>query len=516
MFKNLSTGIILLVAMGLFFAWPALAGNLIKSGSSPAVYYLDENNVRHLFPVAAVYKTWYRDYSGVKILSLSEITKYPLGKNIPVRAGLNLVSFETDANIYGVEPGGVLRHLASPEVIGGIYGQNWPQRLIKLPDVLFGDYQRGEDINEAVDLPDGLVYKLASDEQYYYKKNNLLWPFKNLKAIADNNFKLVDIVSSNIEFNKRKKPIVGFDGNVFNPAEAPFASASDCENKKFKVAFALAAEKTPAVSELEKINKIKSRLAENFKWASRDLASVDVSYQTVVLTGDDYLFYADSRGQKYPDNEAINIFYDRRPDAFDFIIFYNDFVPDEPEVANYLKVNNGFLGTGNAEMNSSYLYGGRGKLKGLVNMGNLNKYSVENEDATDQTVNYILHELLHHWSARARFKTAAGQISADLLAGAGLDHWSKYTDFVSPVGGAGWVDNGDGTFTNGAKINSSLKKKFSDLDLYFMGLLPKPFVGPIKYLVPESGSADNVIKAKIKEVTLDQITEAMGDWNCRP
>jgi hypothetical protein len=235
----------------------------------------------------------------------------------------------------------------------------------------------------------------------------------------------------------------------------------------------------------------------------------------VVLTGDDSLFYAID-GQKYPDNEAINIFYDRQPDVFDFIIFYNDFVPSEPNVAHYLKVNNGFTGTGNGEMNNSYFYGSRGKLKAVLNMGNLEKYSVENEDAANQTVNYILHELLHHWSARARFKTVDGQISGDLLTGEDLNHWSKYANFVSPVGGAGWISNGNGSFTNAAKLDPSLKKKFSDLDLYFMGLLPKPFVAPIKYLVPESGSPDNVVKAQVKEVTIDQIVEAMGDWNCRP
>ncbi len=517
MLKKLFPIIILFVAAGLFFASPVFAaGNLVKTKSSSAVYYLADNNLRHLFPLASIYKSWYQDFSGIKVLAPKEMAKYPLGKNIPVRPGLNIVSFETDINLYAVEPGGVLRRFASPEAIKGIYGPGWEKRIIKLPDVLFGDYQKGEDIRESVELPDGLVYKLTNDGKYYYKKNNLIRPFKDLKGLAENNFKIEGVVSNNIEFNKRKKEISGFDQNIFNPAEAPLTSTADCENKKFKVAFLFITDGAQSVSDMAKIKIIKKRLAENFPWATGGLASANVDYPAIILSGDEKLFYADGAGRKYPDNEAINIFYDKNPDIFDFIILYNNFIANEPDVANYLKITNNFTGTGNGEMDASRLFGSRGKLKGVANMGNLDKYSVENEPALDQTVNYILHELLHHFSARARFKTEDGSISTALLTGENFDHWSKYVDFVSPVGGSGWQDNGDGTFTNGALLDGSLKKKFSNLDLYFMGLWPKMAVGPIKYLAPnQAGDLGNIISAKLKAVTMDQIVDAMGDWNCQ-
>ncbi|MFA4871994.1 MAG: hypothetical protein WC610_02975 [Patescibacteria group bacterium] len=517
MLKNFLSFLILSVLGGTIIGSPVFAaGNLIKTKSSPAVYYLADNNLRHLFPIASVYKSWYQDFSGIKVLAPKEMAQYPLGKNIPVRPGLNIVSFETDINLYAVEPGGVLRRFASPEAIKGIYGPGWEKRIIKLPDVLFGDYQKGEDIRELVELPDGLVYKLTNDGKYYYKKNNLIWPFKDLKGLAENNFKIDGIVSSNIEFNKRKKEISGFDQNIFNPVAEPLTSTADCENKKFKVAFLFITDGAQSTVDMAKIKIIKERLAENFPWATGGLVSANVDYPAIILSGDEKLFYKDLSGKKQIDNEAINIFYDKNPDIFDFIILYNNFIANEPDVAHYLKITNNFTGTGNGERDASRLFGSRGKLKGVANMGNLNKYSIENEDALNQSVNYILHEILHHFSARARFKTEDGSISTALLTGENFDHWSKYVDFVSPVGGGGWIDNGDGTFTNGATLNTSLKKKFSNLDLYFMGLWPKMAVGPIKYLAPDkAGDPGNIISAKLKAVTIDQIVNAMGDWNCQ-
>jgi hypothetical protein len=54
----------------------ATPGSLIKSSSSPAVYYLDSNNVRHSFHHEREYYTWYSDFSGVITVPTDEMVDY--------------------------------------------------------------------------------------------------------------------------------------------------------------------------------------------------------------------------------------------------------------------------------------------------------------------------------------------------------------------------------------------------------------------------------------------------------
>ena len=97
----MKTKLIVFFILACFFsASPAVAiGSLIKTSNSNTVYYLDGNNYRHPFPTEAVYKTWYKDFSGVKTISPETITDYPLAGNIKARPGVALVTFETDKNI---------------------------------------------------------------------------------------------------------------------------------------------------------------------------------------------------------------------------------------------------------------------------------------------------------------------------------------------------------------------------------------------------------------------------------
>ncbi|MEK7653180.1 MAG: hypothetical protein AAB358_01735 [Patescibacteria group bacterium] len=490
-------------------------GDLIKSASSPTVYYLDGNNFRHPFPTQAVYETWYADFSGVKTVSPETITDYPLAENIKVRPGVALVTFETDKNIYAATPGGILRPFKERDLIQRMYGDKWFEKAVKVPEAFFGDYLIGEEMKYDHELPDGMLY--LWDGKYYYNDNGLLWPFKDLAAVKANGFKTSDAVKGNIALDKRAKEISFLNTRIFNPVAKPNATTADCENKKLKAAFILAAKTQPSQDEIDKLTAIKNRLAENFVFATKGLAKLDVSYPIIILSDDETLFFRDRDGQLKPDNEVINTFFDQNPDNFDFIILYNNFVLNESVVAKYVLTNNDFLGTGNSQVHYSFFYGSRGKLKGIANMGNLLKYGLGNTADLDQSVNYIIHEIAHHWSGRAIFQDENGEVNYALLAGTEKNHWNIYVDFISPLGGNGWQDNGDGAFTSKITLASEPNRKvFSNLDLYFMGLLPTPFVGPIKYLAPdEPGAVGNVLRGELKEVLIDQIVDTMGEWGCR-
>ena len=495
-------------------ASPVLAGsNLVKSAVDPAVYYLDGNNVRHLFPTRNTYMTWYDDFAGVATLSLGEITKYPLGKNVTVRPGKKIVTFATDPNFYAVEPGGVLRRLADEWIIEGIYGSDWRRRVMGLLDVTFDDYLMGEPIKKDYDVPDGTVYKLAG--RYFYKRDNLLWPFKDLNSVKANGYGLYDVVNGDINFNQRRQEITGLNNLVFNPAEEPRLKNNDCENEKLKVAFILTTKGFYTPEQIQTITAIKEQFKTTFNWATKELAQVDVSFPLAIISGNEFLLTDDQNGQAVPDNEVINVFLDNNLDIFDFIVLYNNFVLTEPIIANYVNVTNNFSGTGNTTMDLSELYGSRGKLKGILNMGNVSKYNSDTAVGLDSAVDYILHELGHHWSGRAVFEDSYGNIRKSLLEKPDYYHWNMYVDFISPMGGSGWQDNDDGTYTNKRTlVDNSIKKQYSDLDLYFMSLLPKPYVQPVKYLVPENGARGATIRGEMKEVTIGQITKVLGGLSC--
>jgi hypothetical protein len=135
----------------------------------------------------------------------------------------------------------------------------------------------------------------------------------------------------------------------------------------------------------------------------------------------------------------------------------------------------------------------------------------------NHSVNYIIHELGHHWSARASFFDDNGSLKTDLLTGENNEHWSNYLLEASPLGASGWQDNGDGTFTNKHYLYAADGfYRYSHLDLYFMGLLPSAVVESVKYVVPESDQAgSSVVKGKLQVVLMDKIIEAMGPWHCR-
>ncbi len=509
--------ILAIVLGGVIISSPVFAlGDLVKSSDSSTVYYLDGNNIRHPFPTESIYKSWYSSFDGIADLSPKEISKYPLGGNVTLRPGIFIARFATDQNYYAVEPGGILRLIADDSLLLEIYGDDWQKRVVKIPDAFFGDYSIGDPVKHNYELPDGLVYQLGKDGGYFYKDKGIIWPFKNLSAVLDNGIKSTDIVINVTDFNRRKTEISGLDSRLFNPAAVPDKSTADCENKKLKIAFVLTVKEKASAKELEKLSAIQKHLQENFAWATKGLAEVDIDFPVVVLGGDKNLFFRDVDGQDKPDNEVINAFYDKNPDVFDFIILYNNFVLDEPVIAKYLTVTNDFAGTGNAVMHSAFNFGSGGKLKGIANMGNIGKYNTDLGSDLDLSVNYILHELGHHFSGRAKFVDKAGNIRKDLLVNNDFQHWNMYADFVSPLGGNGWQDNSDGTFTSEITLMANQnKKQYSDLDLYFMGLLPKVAIDPISYLVPDkAGEVGNKIAGHLERVTIDQIIAAMGEWRC--
>ncbi|MCA9706659.1 MAG: hypothetical protein KDK70_12470 [Myxococcales bacterium] len=115
------------------------------------------------------------------------------------------------------------------------------------------------------------------------------------------------------------------------------------------------------------------------------------------------------------------------------------------------------------------------QVTGFLNMNRWTQYLGSDPGGTDDlTISLIFgQELGHAWGSFVYYSQGGGW-ETNMLGRANA-HWSFYLNSGgSPMQGHEWVDNGDGTFT-------ALKQdlfRFSDLDLYLMGLLPAQDVAP--------------------------------------
>lgn len=139
----------------------AVSGDLIKKANSPAVYYLGADSKLYVFPSAEVYKTWYSDFSGVKLVSDTEFAGYfdnGVG-NVFVRPGSGLVQAvdgETpwnivDSKVYAVSGDNTLRHIGSAEVAAEIFGAGWEGLIVPVVLSVFTQYGSGADLVVAGD-----------------------------------------------------------------------------------------------------------------------------------------------------------------------------------------------------------------------------------------------------------------------------------------------------------------------------------------------------------------------------
>ncbi|TAK04286.1 hypothetical protein EPO34_04060 [Patescibacteria group bacterium] len=131
-----------------------------------AVYAIGGDGMRHAFPSLTVYRSWYADFSDVAFIDPEHLASYQLGKNVTVRAGTYLVKLMTDPKVYAVEPGSILRPIASEEVARELYGADWAKRVIDIPDTFFRNYVVGAELTDEAH-PDGTLGSLPSGEVVY-------------------------------------------------------------------------------------------------------------------------------------------------------------------------------------------------------------------------------------------------------------------------------------------------------------------------------------------------------------
>lgn len=160
--------VILLIGIALFAthfsgvkAASIQAGDLIKA-SWPTVYYYGADGKRYVFPNEKTFKTWYADFSSVKIITDAELAAIAIGGNVTYKPGAKMVKIVSDPKVYAVGRGGILRWITSESAVRALYGANWNLQIEDIPDAFFINYTVGPAINSSSDFDKTTEASIAS------------------------------------------------------------------------------------------------------------------------------------------------------------------------------------------------------------------------------------------------------------------------------------------------------------------------------------------------------------------
>ncbi|MCX6745589.1 MAG: hypothetical protein NTX00_01060 [Candidatus Parcubacteria bacterium] len=126
------------------------SGDLIKASTS-AVYYYAADAKRYVFPNEKTFKTWYADFSSVKIITDAELAAIQISGNVTYRPGVKMVKITTDPKVYAVAANGILRWVTTESLAASLYGSNWRAMIEDVPDAFFINYNIGLPINNVSD-----------------------------------------------------------------------------------------------------------------------------------------------------------------------------------------------------------------------------------------------------------------------------------------------------------------------------------------------------------------------------
>jgi hypothetical protein len=161
-------------------AYTPTSGDLVKTASDSAVYYIDADGNRNLFVNAVTFWSWYSgDWSdimsgnetkSVMTISQEDFDGLNVNGNVTVRAGSRLIKFQNSPRVYAVTPGAELREIASSggddSVAKALYGDNYS--VVTIQNGFEGNYTKGSALTTSSSLPDGSLVKYEGSEDIYY------------------------------------------------------------------------------------------------------------------------------------------------------------------------------------------------------------------------------------------------------------------------------------------------------------------------------------------------------------
>ena len=220
--------------------------------------------------------------------------------------------------------------------------------------------------------------------------------------------------------------------------------------------------------------------------------------------------------------------YTTQSDRFDFVSLFSNFdlTPFPGAQAFALNIRNNVEGIGNPSdqepiFDDTEKYGSSGKLQNITFLGNLHQYPPDPASKLAEgdvsLLDILAHEVGHRWSSYLKLSRDGNP--SDVLLGRDRSHWSFFL-------------NSQGSFLEGNRIvirtpnsfeTGTPYQRYSDLDLYLMGLKPAKEVQNVFYVAGASNfqpgfpfSAESAPEANVKfngtavPVSIEEIISANG------
>ena len=200
----------------------AQPGDLVKAVGSKVVYYVGSDSKLYNIPNEGTYFSWYKDWSGVITISVSDLNTY--GNGIPagfvtMRPGTNLIKRDvtTDNTVYAVETNGTLRAIDSANALA-LYGSNWMKKVVKVSDQNFLSYSVKTALPVGQYPIGSLLKKTTGADVYYYDGTNYR-KIDSAAAFNANRFNAKFVVKTSMSFTAGGTDITGVESDLINAAQ---------------------------------------------------------------------------------------------------------------------------------------------------------------------------------------------------------------------------------------------------------------------------------------------------------
>jgi hypothetical protein len=124
------------------------ADSLIRTASSPAVYYCGRDGGRYVFQNEGTYFSWYENFDDVEVVTEDAMGDIPIKGSVTYKPGAYLLKLPSVSKVYAVGAGGTLHWIPSADIAKALYGEAWAKMVRDLPESFYPAYEIGEDVTE--------------------------------------------------------------------------------------------------------------------------------------------------------------------------------------------------------------------------------------------------------------------------------------------------------------------------------------------------------------------------------
>lgn len=124
------------------------ADTLIRTASSPTVYYCGRDGGRYVFQNEGTYFSWYENFDDVDVIADDVMGGIPMKGSVTYRPGSYLLKLPSVSKVYAVGVGGTLHWIPSADIAEALYGEAWATMVRDLPESLYPAYELGEDVTQ--------------------------------------------------------------------------------------------------------------------------------------------------------------------------------------------------------------------------------------------------------------------------------------------------------------------------------------------------------------------------------